>query len=157
MGKIKIDGDLWKALWQTAVRLTGYKTPEETKKDELPAVPQSRKEAEDLEQDIKKHFRRYRDQLLVYDNSTYLWICDHIREEQEIIIDFLCRKGIIKDIDKVRRQISDWHKHGHPGYNGPIEAAPMSDDVLDRWTQYLSINKDLFDNPKQSEENDVDK
>ena len=141
MGKIKIDGDLWKALWQTAVRLTGYKTQEKAKKEEIPVVAKD----------------KYRDQLLVYDNSTYLWLCDHIKEEQEVIIDFLYRKGVITDTYKVRCQISDWHKHGHPGYNGPIEAAPMSDDVLDRWTQYLSINKDLFDNPKQSEENDVDK
>lgn len=152
MGKIKIDGDLWKALWQTAVRLTGYKTPEETKKDEPPAVPQSRKEAEELEQGTEKHSRRYRDQLLVYDNSTYLWICDHVREEQEIIIDFLCRKGIIKDIDKVRRQISDWYKHGKPGLNAPTEATPMSDDVLDRWTQYLHMNRNLFDDPEQFSE-----
>ena len=46
---------------------------------------------------------------------------------------------------------------GKPGQNAPTEATPMSDDVLDRRTQYLHINRNLFDDPEQSEENDVDK
>lgn len=55
--------------------------------------------------------------------------------------------GIILNPAKVDDMIADWNASLPPGKEQPTEARKMSDDVLDRWTQYVHINSDLLDDP----------
>lgn len=82
-----------------------------------------------------------------FDLKVLVWLADLDEDEQGRAIWQMFQEGIILDPAKVDDMIADWHASLTPGAAQPTEARKMSDDVLDRWTQYVHINSDLLDNP----------
>ena len=80
-----------------------------------------------------------------FDLKVLAWLADLPEEDQGRAIWQMFQEGIILDMDKVDGMIADWNASLPPGGAQPTEACRMSDDVLDRWTQYLHINRDLLD------------
>ena len=79
--------------------------------------------------------------------KVLIWLADLDEDEQKRAILQMFQEGIITDPAKVDGMIADWHASLPPGESAPTEARKMSDDVLDRWTQYVHINSDLLDDP----------
>lgn len=82
-----------------------------------------------------------------FDLKVLAWMADLDEDEQGRIIWQMFQEGIILDPAKVDDMIADWHASLPAGSAQPTEARKMSDDVLDRWTQYVHINSDLLDDP----------
>lgn len=82
-----------------------------------------------------------------FDLKVLIWLADLDDDEQGRAIWQMFQEGIILDPAKVDDMIADWHASLTPGSAQPTEARKMSDDVLDRWTQYVHINSDLLDDP----------
>lgn len=82
-----------------------------------------------------------------FDLKVLAWLADLPEEDQGRAIWQMFQEGIILDTAKVDDMIADWNASLPPGEAQPTEACRMSDDVLDRWTQYLCISCDLFDDP----------
>lgn len=82
-----------------------------------------------------------------FDLKVLAWLADLPEEDQGRAIWQMFQEGIILDMDKVDDMIADWNASLPPGGAQSTEARKMSDDVLDRWTQYLRISRDLFDDP----------
>jgi len=82
-----------------------------------------------------------------FDLKVLIWLADLDDDEQSRAIGQMFQEGIIPDPAKVDDMIADWHASLTPGSAQPTEARKMSDDVMDRWTQYVHINSDLLDDP----------
>lgn len=82
-----------------------------------------------------------------FDLKVLIWLADLDDDEQGRAIWQMFQEGIILDPAKVDDMIADWNASLTPGSAQPTEARKMSDDVLDRWTQYVHINSDLLDDP----------
>ena len=80
------------------------------------------------------------------------WLADLPEEDQGRAIWQMFQEGIILDTAKVDDMIADWNASLPPGEAQPTEACRMSDDVLDRWTQYVRISRDLLDDPDRIHE-----
>lgn len=81
-----------------------------------------------------------------FDLKVLIWLAELDEEEQGQVIWQMTQEGIILDPAKVDDMIADWNASLPPGKAQPTEARKMSDDVLDRYAQYLHINRDLLDN-----------
>ena len=82
-----------------------------------------------------------------FDLKVLVWLAELDDDEQGRAIWQMHQEGIILDPAKVDDMIADWHASLTPGSAQPTEARKMSDDVLDRWTQYVHIDSDLLDDP----------
>lgn len=82
-----------------------------------------------------------------FDLKVLIWLADLDDDEQGRVIWQMFQEGIITDPAKVDDMIADWNASLTSGAAQPTEARKMSDDVLDRWTQYVHINSDLLDDP----------
>jgi len=83
------------------------------------------------------------------DLKVLIWLADLDDDEQSRAIWQMFQEGIIPDPAKVEDMIADWHASLTPGETGPTEACMMSDDVLDRRTQYVHNCGDLLDDPER--------
>ena len=110
-----------------------------------PSLPKWKRENEYLERK-KEWVRRQRQKMLRrFDLKVLIWLAELPEDEQGRAIWQMHQEGVILDPGKVDDMIADWNASLTPGHAQPTEAAKMSDDVLDRWTQYVHINRDLFD------------
>jgi len=87
-----------------------------------------------------------------FDLKVLAWLADLSEEDQGSAIWQMFQEGIILDTAKVDDMIADWNASLPPGEAQPTEACRMSDDVLDRWTQYVRISRDLLDDPDRIHE-----
>lgn len=87
-----------------------------------------------------------------FDLKVLAWLADLPEEDQGRAIWQMFQEGIILDTAKVDDMIADWNASLPPGEAQPTEACRMSDDVLDRWTQYVRISRDLLDDPDRIHE-----
>ena len=78
-----------------------------------------------------------------------IWLAELDEDEQGRVIWQMFQEGIILDPAKVDDMIADWNAHNGMGYDYPKQPEKMSDDVLDRYTQYVHINSRLLDDPEQ--------
>ena len=147
MEKVILDDNLWRAVFEAAIRFTGDESLRLPVKieDRHVAVPLSLQEAIRLR---KKVDEIHKHRLRKYDDKVFYWLTEQSDDEQDEAIFQLHQEGIILDPDKVYRRLSDWYRNESAGNAQPKEAEKMSDDVLDRFTQYVHINRDLFDDPE---------
>ena len=147
MEKVKLDDKLWKKTFEAAIRFTGdesLRVPIVTGVARVP-VPLSRKEAKELR---KKFDAIHRHRLHKFDEAVFYWLVERDDEEQDAVIFRLFQLGELLDPEKIYDRLYDWYRRDGMGYAQPKEAKKMSDDILDRWTQYLHINRNLLDDPE---------
>lgn len=112
-----------------------------------PTLPTWKREQEYIER-MQEWVRQQRLKALRrFDLKVLIWLADLDDDEQKRAIWQMFQEGIINDPAKVDDMIADWNASLTPGSAQPTEARKMSDDVLDRWTQYVHINSDLLDDP----------
>lgn len=112
-----------------------------------PTLPKWKREQEYIER-MQEWVRQQRLKALRrFDLKVLIWLAELDDDEQERAIWQMFQDGIITDPAKVDDMIADWNASLAPGSAQPTEARKMSDDVFDRWTQYVHINSDLLDNP----------
>ena len=112
-----------------------------------PTLPKWKREQEYIER-MQEWVRQQRlAALRQFDLKVLIWLADLDDDEQGRVIWQMFQEGIITDPAKVDDMIADWHASLTPGSAQPTEARKMSDDVLDRWTQYVHIYSDLLDDP----------
>jgi hypothetical protein len=112
-----------------------------------PTLPKWKREHEYIER-MREWVRQQRLAVLrQFDLKVLIWLADLDDDEQGRVIWQMFQEGIITDPAKVDDMIADWHASLTPGNAQPTEARKMSDDVLDRWTQYVHIYSDLLDDP----------
>lgn len=112
-----------------------------------PTLPKWKRKQEYIER-MQEWVRQQRLKALRrFDLKVLIWLADLDDDEQGRAIWQMFQDGIITDTAKVDDMIADWHASLTPGSAQPTEARKMSDDVLDRWTQYVHINSDLLDDP----------
>jgi len=145
MEKVVLNDELWQVVRHAAVCFTGdVSLIGRIGSDDQPVIPRSLLQVHAILREAReRRLKRIRG----YEDQIELWAFN-----QEMAIDLiegLHQKGIILDIAKTYRHLSDWNKGCFYGYAQPTEAAPMSDDVLDRSVQYLHINRNLLDDPEQ--------
>lgn len=110
-----------------------------------PMLPKWKREQEYVER-MKEWVRQQRQKALrQFDLKVLIWLAELNEEEQGYAIWRMYQDGIILNPAKVDDMIADWNASLPPGKEQPTEARKMSDDVLDRWTQYLHVNRDLLD------------
>jgi len=112
----------------------------------MPNVERERIYLERLHEWMREQRRK---KLWRFDLKVLIWLADLDEDEQERVIWQMFQEGIITDPGKVVDMIADWHASLTPGAAQPTEAHKMSDDVLDRWTQYVHTNGDLLDDPER--------
>ena len=112
-----------------------------------PTLPKWKREQEYIER-MQEWVRQQRLKALRrFDLKVLIWLADLDDDEQKRAIWQMFQEGIITDPAKVDDMIADWNASLTLGAAQPTEARKMSDDVLDRWTQYVHINSDLLDDP----------
>lgn len=84
-----------------------------------------------------------------FDLKVLIWLAELDEDEQGRVIWQMHQEGIILDPGKVDDMIADWNAHDGMGYAYPKQPEKMSDDVLDRYTQYLHIDRNLLDDYEQ--------
>jgi len=112
-----------------------------------PWLPKEQRERIYLERLQEWAQEQKRKALRRFDLKVLAWLADLGDDEQERAIWQMYQDGIIPDPAKVDSMIADWNASLTPGSAQPTEARKMSDDVLDRWTQYVHISSDLLDDP----------
>ena len=145
-------------LMETARHFTaslGWAPTEEDRQPERPdfyegidkRLPKSQRERiyiERLQEWMREQHRRV---LRQFDLKVLIWLAELDEDEQGRAIWQMYQEGIILDPGKVDDMIDDWNASLPAGSAQPTEARKMSDDVLNRWTQYVHINSDLLDDP----------
>ena len=112
-----------------------------------PWLPKAQRERIYLERLQEWAQEQKRKALRQFDLKMLVWLADLDDDEQGRAIWQMFQEGIILDPAKVDDMIADWNASLTPGAAQPTEARKMSDDVLDRWTQYVHTNGDLLDDP----------
>lgn len=162
--KVVLEGEEWQRVYEAAIRFTG----DETLRQKAVTDAQEGQEARpDFYEGIDPRLPKWkRDQLYIehmkewarqqrqkslrrFDLKVLIWLADLEEEEQGRAIWQMHQEGIILDPAKVDDMIADWNSRSGMGYDYPKEPEKMSDDRLDRYTQYLHINRNLLDDPEQ--------
>lgn len=73
-------------------------------------------------------------------DKRFYWLCELSEEYRECEIERLRQKGI--DIEALRWRISNFLRYHGPGSALPDNLHPMSDDILDPYTQYHPDKED---------------
>jgi len=160
--KVILDGELWEGVRQAAVRFTG---DESLLKSAVTDDEDGREPMPDFYEGINPTLPKWkRDQLYIermqewvraqrlkalrqFDLKVLIWLAELDEDEQGRVIWQMYQEGIILDPGKVDDMIAEWNASLPAGSAQPTETRKMSDDVLDRWTQYVHINGDLLDDP----------
>ena len=148
MEKVVLDGDLWLALRERAIRFTGDESLREPVAAWREVVPSSLEEA--LRERQKADAAKLRHAM--EDDRVFYRICFLDSDSRDAAISYLHQMGLIPDTRRFYRRLADWDKRSDNKGSYPEEPPKMSDDVLDRNVQYLRINRNLLDDPEQFSE-----
>lgn len=161
--KVILDGDTWEDVYEAAILFTGDETlreqavPDAEEGQEQrpdfyegidPRLPKIEREQKYIER-MQEWIRQQRQKMLRrFDLKVLIWLADLPEEDQAFYIWQMKHEGVIDDPARVFDMIADWNAHGGTGYGYPKQPEKMSDDVLDRYTQYVHINRNLLDDPE---------
>lgn len=141
-GKITIENWQWEIMQQQAAYLVGDRSL-------LRAIPGSSvyKFDEFAQRASFPHV-----ELMEITDAMFLQIATMSKEDQDCLLEKLQSKGILKDSDTFYKRLADWNKRSGFGRAYPTPPCKMSDDILDRGTQYVEINRHLLDEYEQYDE-----
>lgn len=162
--KVILEGDEWQQVYEAAIHFTGDET---LRQKAVPDALDGQERRPDFNEGIDPTLPKWkRDQLYIehlqewtrqqrlkalrrFDLKVLIWLAELDEDEQGRVIWQMFQEGIILDPAKVDDMIADWNAHSGMGYDYPKQPEKMSDDVLDRYTQYVHINSRLLDDPEQ--------
>lgn len=158
--KVILEGEEWQQVYEAAIHFTGDET---LRQKAVPDALEGQEQRPDFYEGIEpwlpkwkrdqQYIERFREwvrqqrlkTLRRFDLKVLIWLADLPEEDQGRVIWQMFQEGIILDPAKVDDMIADWNAHSGMGYGYPKQPEKMSDDRLDRYTQYLHINRDLLD------------
>ena len=138
--KVIIDDELWQAVRAAALRFVGEERfAKDLDNAETPEVPTNLADAIILREQIKKEHTKLR--RINDEDAVFYFLCRQGSEEKELFLYQLRIEGILVDSTNIRKRLREWEKNDGMGYAEPTPMRPMSDYVLDPWTQYTHINR----------------